>query len=65
MNDSISSPSNQTETPEDVNPPVAEKKKSFSQELAVAPKVTAIVNLLLQLKLCKKFTGLKTKKEKR
>ena len=47
MNDSISSPSNQTETPEDANPPAAEKRKNCRQELAVAPKVTAIVNLLL------------------
>ena len=47
MNDSISSPSNQTETPEDVNPPVAEKRKSARHELAVAPKVAAVVNLLL------------------
>ena len=47
MNDSIFSPLNQTETPEGVNPPVAEKKKSPRHELAVAPKVAAIVNLLL------------------
>ena len=49
MNDSISSPSNQTETLKDANPPVAKekKKKSSRHELAVAPKVTAIVNLLL------------------
>ena len=47
MNDSIFSPLNQTETPEGVNPPVAEKRKSFRHELAVAPKVAAIVNLLL------------------
>ena len=47
MNDSISSPSNQSETPEDANSPVAKEKKSPRHELAVAPKVTAIVNLLL------------------
>ena len=47
MNDSISSPSNQTETLKDAKPPVAKEKKSSRHELAVAPKVTAIVNLLL------------------
>ena len=47
MNDSISSQSNQTESPEEVNPPLAEKRKSSRHELAVAPKVAAVVNLLL------------------
>ena len=47
MNDSILSPLNQTETPEGVNPSMAEKRKSPRHELAVAPKVAAIVNLLL------------------
>ena len=47
MNDRIFSPFNQTETPEEVNPPLAEKRKSSRHELAVAPKVAAIVNLLL------------------
>ena len=43
MNDRIFSHFNQTETPEEV----AEKRKSPRHELAVAPKVAAIVNLLL------------------
>ena len=47
MNDSISSPSNHTDTPEDANLPLAEDMKSPRHELAVAPKVTPIVNLLL------------------
>ena len=49
MNYSLFSPLNQTETPEEMimNPPLAEKRKSLRQELAVAPKVAAIVNLLL------------------
>ena len=47
MNDRIFSPFNQTETPEEVNSPLAEKRKSARHELAVAPKVAAVVNLLL------------------
>ena len=47
MNDRIFSPPNQTETPVGVNSPLAEKRKSSRHELAVAPKVAAIVNLLL------------------
>ena len=43
MNDRIFSHFNQTETPEKV----AEKRKRSRHELAVAPKVAAIVNLLL------------------
>ena len=47
MNDRICSPPNQTETPGGVNPALAETRKSLRHELAVAPKVAAIVNLLL------------------
>ena len=47
MDNSLFSPLAQTETPEEVNAPAAEKRKSLRQELAVAPKVAAIVNLLL------------------
>ena len=65
MNNIIFSPFNQTETLEEANVPKEEKKKRPTQELAVAPKVAAIVNLLLQLKLCKKLTGLKTKKKEK
>ena len=43
MNDRIFSPFNQTETPKEV----AERRKRSRHELAVAPKVAAIVNLLL------------------
>ena len=47
MNYSLFSPLTQTETPKEVNPPLVEKRKSSRHELAVAPKVAAIVNLLL------------------
>ena len=47
MNNSLFSPLTQTEKPEGINVPVAEARKSIRQELAVAPKVAAIVNLLL------------------
>lgn len=47
MNNIIFSPFNQTETLEEANVPKEEKKKRPTQELAVAPKVAAIVNLLL------------------
>ena len=47
MNNSLFSPLTQTETPEKVDVPVAETRKSPRQELAVAPKMAAIVNLLL------------------
>ena len=47
MNNRIFSPPNQTEAPGGVNSPLAEKRKSLRHELAVAPKVAAIVNLLL------------------
>ena len=47
MNYSLFSPLTQTETPKGVNASAAKKRKSPRQELAVAPKVAAIVNLLL------------------
>ena len=65
MNNTIFSPFNQTGTLEKANGPGVKEKKRPRQELAVAPKVAAMVNLLLQLKLRKKLTGLKTKKEKK
>ena len=65
MNNTIFSPFNQPGTLEKANAPGVEGKKRPRQELAVAPKVAAMVNLLLQLKVRKKLTGLKTKKEKK
>ena len=47
MNNSLFSPLTQTETPQKVDVPLAETRKSPKQELAVAPMVAAIVNLLL------------------
>ena len=65
MNNTIFSPFNQPGTLEKADAKGVEEKKRPRQELAVAPKVAAMVNLLLQLKLRKKFSGLKTKKEQR
>ena len=65
MNNTIFSPFNQPGTLERANATGVKEKKRFRQELAVAPNVAAMVNLLLYLKLRKKLTGLKTKKEKK
>ena len=47
MNNIIFSPFNQTETLEEAYSPTEGKRKRPKQVLAVAPKVAAIVNLLL------------------
>ena len=47
MNNTIFSPFKQTGTFEKANGPGVKEKKRLRQELAVAPKVAAMVNLLL------------------
>ena len=47
MNNTIFSPFDQTGKLEAADAPGVKDKKSLRQELAVAPKVAAIVNLLL------------------